>query len=289
MKNKLGRSCSFGLVLILAATLTPVGTHVIEAKSARAAEWQVAIPESDVWNLTGVCDDCDRDLEGRVIFEDQGFRGPVRVGLTRFKVEGVLKYAFDLIFYPGTTDYGVVINGVTFENHVFFSTEELCRFAEPCNTKPPKCDETNPVCEDCMECFLNGPHPYSNYDFGIQIGTYDDVEKLEVNGAASGRLHLIMWNSYNPDNLYHRLQCASDPLNDPEGIPVTILRSGPDEWTISNLDDGGHILSCEEYYMEAVPRAGKKDGNPRDKSEKRIVMTADTVEPFLFETVWTRK
>jgi len=86
MRSTLVRSLSIGLVLILTGILAPGGTNVSEAKSAKAALWQVAIPSSsDVLNLTGISEDPDN---GYAIFEDEGFRGSVRVGVSRQKVKG---------------------------------------------------------------------------------------------------------------------------------------------------------------------------------------------------------
>jgi hypothetical protein len=259
----------------------------VEAKKPKpepAAQWQVAIPEvpgdpaGDSWNLTGDCNDCSTDENGRVIFEDQGSGGPVRVALTRSRVGGQLSYHFHLLFYPGTLGRGVVIDGAELGSFVITDGETPDRFPDrqECSFSPS------------MECFLNGTHPHANYDFEIQVGTLDDVERLEIGGVARGRIHLIMWDHWDENGEFHRLHCESDPR------VIPIKRTGTDEWTISNFSDDwnpsndGNILHCEEYYVTVVPRPGKKD-DPKMKSEERVVMTADTLDLFVFEAIWTRE
>ena len=116
------------------------------------------------------------------------------------------------------------------------------------------------------------------------VGTLGDVEALAIGGEpAMGRLMLDMWDHQDEAGNFHRLQCESDPK------VIKIIRTGADEWTISNLVENGHILWCEEYYVYVIPRAGKKPGNARVKTEDRAVVRADTEFPFLFETIWTRR
>lgn len=274
--KRLGWWFFIGLVFILTGTLALVGMNPIEAKGGRALSWQVAVPEDlGIVNLAGFS---QQYQDGYAIFEDQGPRGSVWVVFSGgARVEGQPTYHFSLLIDPGTSGYGVKIGGVTLDD--FEITEG----------EIPDCFPDREECSDepSMECFLNGAHPYANYDFGIQVGTLDDVENLEIYGdqgiydVAWGRIHLDMWDTGDEFGDFHRLHCESDPR------VIPIKRTGTDEWTISN--GVNTLLHCEEYYVVAVPRSGKKGGDARVKYEERVVMTADTVATFAFETIWTRK
>jgi len=247
--------------------------------------WQVAIPAggNSIWNLTGIS---STTTDGYAILEDQGVYGPVRVERNSGRdPDGQPVDYFWFIFRPNISDYGVEFSGVSFVDHDVDGDEQPCcfefeEFEEDCVER-----DTPP---GCMKCFLNGTHPRSIYDFSLMVGTLGDVEALAIYGEpAMGRLMLDMWDHQDEAGNYHRLQCESQPK------VIEIVRTGTDEWTISNFDEdedgGGHILWCEEYYVDVIPRAGKKPGNARVKTEDRVVMRADTEFPFFFETIWTRK
>jgi len=134
-----------------------------------------------------------------------------------------------------------------------------------------------------MAAFLNDPvgHPQPMYDFSLQVATDEDVETQTL---AGGRLFLDMWDAYDQageDHQYHRLSCST------ERKAVTIQRDGS-VWTISNgTSSDADRLTCEEYYLEPVVGTGKGNSG-QVKTVKRTVMTAKTVGPFVFETIWAR-
>jgi hypothetical protein len=264
MKNILGRSCTFGVALLAAGVLTQPGTPVIEAESAPPSSWQVEIPADpgvEAWNLTGFSG-LENQESGYALFEDQGWRGDVRVaGFGQGRPGRQTVYTFTLMFDPGTDGSGVEINGVTISNYAPAEDETTCCF--------PSCSVS-----DCFACFLNGVHPKPTtpmYDFSLQIATVDNPE---IVSPAYGRLHLDMWDYIDQSGEFHRLHCESDPRT------IPIERTRPDQWTIDTV---ASKLVCTEYYVEAVSRPGKKGGDA-----ERIVMTAQT-SPFKFETIWTRK
>jgi hypothetical protein len=240
--------------------------------------WQVAIPAdgNSTWNLTGF--PSSSTPEGYAIFEDQGVFGPVRVERTSGRdPDGKPVDIFWFIFAPNISGYGVEFSGVSFVDHDVDDDDD----EQPCCFEfEDDCDYPNDHLY-CMECFLNGTHPKTIYDFSLMVGTLDDVEALAIGDSAKGRLMLDMWDHQVEAGNYHRLQCESKPE------VIKIVRTGTDEWTI-NTDEGGHILWCEEYYVYVIPRAGKKPGNARVKTEDRVVMRAYTASEFFFETIWTR-
>lgn len=297
MTNKLGRSCSFGLVCILIGIPALIG---MKAKKPREAQWQVAIPvvpveqEDDNLNLHGFP---ESSVEGFAIFKDQGRYGSIRVSLSSSKVRRELHYAFNLMFDPYIAGYGVEIDRVSLDTHTTTSGEKTpCGFdflEGDCGGYPSECktDPDLPECRECMQCFLNGSHPYSRYDFSLQVATDEDIENLEIQDIqddnypdpdkdAGGRLFLYIWNY---DDEFNKLRCSSDSKT------VRISRTGTNEWTIANNGRyGDTYLTCEEFYL-----GGRKgphwEGVWGPHTELIPVMIAEMLySPFVFETIWTR-
>jgi hypothetical protein len=253
----------------------------VAAKKPKTAQWRVAIPEVpldpvlDSLNLTGFS---EQPESGYAIFEDQGFRGSVRVNVNEYKGESGSNTSFTLLFYPDTSDYGVEIDSVTLGTPSI-ETDNYCRFPYSCNTYP-----------DCMECLMNGEFPIidpfytTKYGFALSVATNEDIEKQDEVG---GRLFLYM-DAYDSGGQYHSISCDS------ERKAVRIAKtSNPDQWKITNgythSDEvfRDTFLTCKEYYQVKVDENGKKIPPPRWYDQ--TVMTAETVLPFAFEAIWTKK
>lgn len=275
MRNTLTRSASIALALALIAMLTPAG--VTEAKGGKAVSWQVAIPTSLAdRNLAGTSLETD---SGYAIFQDQGLRGSVRVIFSADKVGGTPRSHFMLLIRQRTKDYGVEIDGVGLEHPPVYEDEtQSCQIGTYSNLDAP----------DCMELFLNGTHPQwvydaPIYDFSLDVRTDRDAQSLGVDDKAGGRLFLDMWNAGDQAGAYHSVTCYSSK----DESTVTIARTGDNEWTISNGYLGADTdLTCKEWYWEPNPE-GKSGHEARTVS--RTVMMAETIAPFVFETIWTRK
>jgi hypothetical protein len=324
MMNKINKFCFFGLVSILAVTLAFIGVKVTEAKKPIKAEWKVAIPVSaeredplpDL-NLTGIRQGSGDDA----IFENQD---SVHVGVDETRHGGVFKTFFNLRLAPNTSGYGVQINGVNLDRHCIELNEKQCLFPYSCSTSPvcytcdkvnlncdcdpevdlecvvPCPDCTSPenpnrvdcsdvecsdlVCVDCMECALNQKYPTSAeetypYAIWLTVGTDQDIEGPDPVG---GRLYLHLLDHGDPLD-YQAMTCESTWKT------VTIEKTGPDEWTITNKSDygGDTYLTCQEWYQARYDENGKL--LPPPKRDDRTVMKAKAVAPFVFEMIWTKK
>ena len=265
MMSKFGKSCAFGLALILVGILPLSGTGVVEAKKhPRAADWQVEVFSDIFYSLTACSGNCDNNNGDDAIFK--GEYSGVQVGVSKSKRKGDLRYSFFWMLSKKNDSYWAHIDTLTLDMPI----------SDPCCQLPQPSECYDPDPPDCMQCFLNGDHPRPTYDFSLQVVTDEDIEDQSHSSEVGGHLWIDMWPR---DSQYHYVTC--------DGGPVSIKRTGgdpdPDQWTISSTL--GTDLTCKEYYLESY-RGPKWEGwGPGSRPVD--VLSAETT-PFTFETIWTK-
>jgi hypothetical protein len=184
---------------------------------------------------------------------------------------------------------------LTFRNFVF-GTYELgegppCIFPEPSMSE---CAEVVPP--ECLQCFINREHPYSNNwpwpagdgtDYTwiwLQItasGLLEDIQEGET-VTSSGRLemHLRGQNIFLPTGYENPHNVRVD--EDLPGDAVTISRVG-DSWTVD-------VTVNQMTFFERYRGCGRR--NPSGKCvggwDYVYPLWADIAEPLHFSATWTR-
>jgi len=293
------RVWSVSLVLLLIAALALLGSNPAEAKKRPKpppAQWEVEIPWcTDGFNLCGQTTNIYVETS-----DEDGVA--VDVGSFRDRETGLQMSEFTLVVYMCDWPDACFINGtqpgqITLQNFVFgdfFEADETlypCKFPEGsmdgCGVDPPQ----------CLQCFINGEHPYSNNhvwpegdgdDYTwiyFRVTVPESFEDIQPGGGveSSGKLEMMLRGQHQylatGDEGNHFVRTDADLPAD----NVTITRKG-DSWTVKVT------APAPVKFFEGYRGCGTR--NPKGKCvggwDYVYPLWAETDNDLSFTATWTR-
>ena len=150
---------------------------------------------------------------------------------------------------------------------------------------PGTCGEDLP---GCMECFLNGLHPYDDYryvSFEVTVpGDFEDIESgVEV--GTWGNLYIDLFNTGETllppgEGDYHNIGGRVELLT---GDAISIARTGDNTWMVRVTVDPPMLFS--EWYVGCAKPPNKNGKCPTEYKHPLDSWTSGTLT---FEVTWTR-
>jgi hypothetical protein len=288
-------------VFILIAAVALWGSHPVEAKKRPKpppAQWEVEIPdcgelESDPYNLCGM---------GQTIYVETSDEDGVGVDVVteRDRETGMQVSEFTLVVYKCEwyeACFGLnQPDQITLQNFVFGAYDlgegPPCIFPEPSMSE---CETF--VAPECMQCFINGGHPYGGHKAGwmwpheddytwiyfrvIVPGSFEDIQQgIQVLSSGELEMHLRGQHTFLPTGYEegHFVRAHADLPGD----AVTIIRFG-DSWTVE-------VTVNIMTFFEGYRGCGRR--NPSGKCvggwDYVYPLWADIAETLHFTATWTR-
>lgn len=300
--RKIRKLSFFGVLGIGIAVLFLVGMSFMQAqvttrgkpekpgkpdKNGEEVTWAVQIPETSL-NLWGIYKDdpsyeyVNNNDDIIVSVEKKGWKTVGKGGASGI----YYVFIFKLV---NPTDKSVEFNGVSLTDPIPYE-ENVCVFLEICSSAEP----------DCLQCFLNQRHPYSNPDSNSEdydhvyikfwIWGYDieDMEEGEiyslgaVSNPYSGSDRIRIKTGYTPVNTcsrsepaYHDIICqkyAEDGL-----LNIWIKKLGDNKWQI--YGDVSDLPVKETYCIEEKLKGWVS----------KTVTTLESTGYFSFQMDWIKK
>ncbi len=262
--NKFRNLKLFGLICILAFALVFIGFHLLQAqekskgkppdkgKPKEEMSWSVIIPDIDGNMLFGTEDVVSGNIvDHEYVSNEKDWVSLVKLGYRGERGKGFY-YQINFWIHPPTQ---AGFQGVDFSSLNFTDGGIPCAF-------PYGCDYDDP---GCLQCFLNNPHPESEYtSFRIFFGIFDfDIENMESYGLGTPIVDLSDYEGHYGFSIWHSGECPPDYHNvaSTVGVPpkspisgLSIQRIAYDKWRIFVDQD----MDVKEIYCEEKTGKGRK-------------------------------
>jgi len=294
------RICPIALVFCLIAALALFGSSPAEAKKKDKPppppRWAVTIPDCVPGGFS-LCGDI-----GKTYYEDSADEDGLGIRVSSGQEQGETHSRFGFGVYkclegerchtdcqgPDCVDQPppVYLQGIDVDVILPIDWEEIpCQF-------PGECGDYSPPA--CMECFLNGPHPYwvtgspeedyRLFSFELKVFNYD-YESSPHPFEGWAYLNIEAYNTDDalipPDEDNHNI--FGDNWEDPTNVTIT-ADPGSDSWTLD-------VTVTEPMLFREWYTGCARDPNPKGKcpTEYKFPLDASSSNyPHAFQVTWTK-
>jgi len=297
---------SVTLVLFLIPVLAFLGSNAAEAKKKPKPppptqwNWQVEIPPC--WG-SNMC------AEGENTYADTGAEDGVWVDVTKTGSRGGTESQFGFaVFkcepgeacYPNDTPDRVTLWGIELDQDWVLDEGPPCEF--PLHPNPgASCPDTNPA--GCMECFVNGRHPYwggdnrlvhdlDNRYFSFDLTVRGDFNEIEIGETvvSSGHLTMELFNTrdilVNGDEDDHFVYSHVDLPGDSTGY-IEIERLTKHSWQVAvSVNEVGKV-DPRMLVVEGYVGCWKLNRKNKCVWEYKWPIWARTSSQLTFQAIWT--
>lgn len=251
----------FCLVSVLAVALVFIGLNLVEAqvKTTRGkpdkppkeeVNWEVRIPDTGYNMLYGMKE--EDGMLHKYVSNEKDWVSLVKLGYRGKEGRG---FYYQINFWIHPPIWAGFQNVNFYVDKWKYDSGIPCRFPYDCSSYGVPY---------CLQCFLNNPHPHTEYtSFRIYFMICDfDIEGMEVGGDPvdlseyEGHYGFSMWYSSecSPEVLYHNV---TSTVGVPPKSPIdglSIQRNAEDKWRIFVDRD----MEVKEIYCEEETGKGRK-------------------------------